>query len=235
MRMTATFSGKKNRNILTHTKWHIPNTDHIHSYQSHGEVPPKRVYWTTGKLWVLMSNWTGGSSPRDHPPNPRLPRHPPDSRDTTFRGTSFLIYAEKKCQNLKRSPHISRSTLICGWPSSCVPWEPQPPTLSRVACALPPECLASYSPGVVGAQIYLGKVLFCLETLLPTSPYPLWFGRARCRGEVSQIPTLLPSPSPPFSTPPSPCPPLPCAFHTFLSTFTSSPLRSANSSGASGW
>ena len=42
------------------------------------------------------------------PPNPRLPGHPPDCRDATFRATSFLIYAEKKCQNLKSSPHISR-------------------------------------------------------------------------------------------------------------------------------
>lgn len=121
------------------------------------------------------------------PPNLSLLRHSPDSRDTTFRGASFLICAEKKYHNLKRSPPT-----FLGPPS----FRGDPPAVSRVAC-MPsttpthtPECLAPYSLGVVGAQSCLGKLLFCLETPLPTSLYPLWSGTERCCGEVSQVPKL---------------------------------------------
>lgn len=35
-------------------------------------VPPEGVHWTTGKLWVSVSTWTGGP-PRDHSPVPGFP------------------------------------------------------------------------------------------------------------------------------------------------------------------
>ena len=196
----------------THTKWHSPNTDppDIPTRPlTHGEVPPKGVHWPLGSYGCL---WTPGLVD--------LPQTAPQCQASWqswaptwllryhFPWDQLLDLHRKKCQNRKGSPHTSRPTLTCGRPSSCVQRVPPPSTLSKVACPLPPACLALYSLGVVGAQSYLGKVLFCLETLLPTSPYPLWPGRARGRGEVSQDPQLLPSLSPPFSTSPIPVPSL---------------------------
>lgn len=70
-------------------------------------------------------------------------------------------------------------------------------------------CLALYSLGVVEAQSCLGKLLFCLDTLLPTSLYPLWSGRERCCGESDPGPQAPSSPGPTPSQLALPCA-LPC-------------------------
>lgn len=60
---------QRNTNILTHTQTdpHIDSHTFLPSSWPTGEGTPIGAYWTTGVLWVFISNWTSGS-PREHPP-----------------------------------------------------------------------------------------------------------------------------------------------------------------------
>ena len=143
MRMIATCSGQRKRNVVTHTKWHSPNTDPPHI--------PTRPLTHEGTSWgCALDHWEAmgvcehldwWASQRSLP-SPRLPGHPPDSWDTTFRGTSFLIYAEK-------SVRIGRGALTLLGPPSLVGG---PPAVSS-ECHHPQLCPEWPAPCHQGAWL----------------------------------------------------------------------------------
>lgn len=160
------------------------------------------MHCTTGKLRGPVS--TGPRASQKSLPVPGF-RHPPDSWRYHFPWDQLLDLSRKKCQKHKRSPYTSRSTRL--WVAlSCVQQVPPPSALSRVACPRVTQSpwLRTHWGG--GAQSYLGKVLFCLETLLPPALILCDLGEQEVAGEGGANLKLLPSLSP-RSTSPSPCPP----------------------------